>query len=285
MARRLLLFLAALAGVLLLAAEAHATFDPTSPDTASAHVHPRPVVATSPAVAATSRPAGPSRVPILMYHAIGTPSAKNGYPSLWVDPSEFAAEMAWLHGAGFTGVTLQQWWDSWHGGAALPARPVVISFDDGFSDWFTAALPVLNRYHWPADIELIVSHDNSHNVTPEMVSTLVHRYGWELDSHTETHPHLDGVSARQLRQEVAGSRQFYQRLGYTVNFFCYPFGQYNARVLAAVRAAGYLGATTVVPGVASSTDDPYELPRISVPRGLGASGLEAKFKRFGVVGA
>ena len=188
-----------------------------------------------------------------------------------------------MHAAGFHAVTLQQWWDSWHGGAALPAHPVVISLDDGFANWYTNALPVLERYHWPADIELIASHYGGQYVTGHMLSTLVHRYGWELDSHTMTHPHLAEVSAKQLTRELAGSRWFFSRLGYRVNFFCYPFGQYDATVLAAVKAAGYLAATTVIPGVASSGDNPDLLPRISVPSGLGVSGLRAKFRRFGLL--
>ena len=213
-----------------------------------------------------------------MYHSIGSPDQ-----SLSVAPSEFQAEVAWLHRAGFHAVTLQRWWDSWHGGSALPARPVVISLDDGFANWYTNALPILRAYRWPADIELIASRYGTSDVTPHMLSALVDRYGWELDSHTMTHPHLAEVSNRELRREVAGSRHFFQRLGYQVNFFCYPFGQYDGRVVAAVKAAGYLAATTVIPGVASPADNRYLLPRISVPGGLGVAGLKAKFSRFGLL--
>ena len=276
MGRHLLLVLSAGFAVLLLPALAYSALDPaalqgaTQASLAPARPAPAPVGAAS-------------RVPILMYHAIAAPAPGAGYQSLWVRPSEFGAEIAWLHRAGFHAVTLQQWWDSWHGGSPLPTRPVVISLDDGFANWYTNALPILRRYHWPADIELIVDHNNARNVTSRMLSTLVRRDGWELDSHTITHPHLDTVSTRHLRREVAGSRRDFQRLGYTVNFFCYPFGQYDQRVLAAVKAAGYLGATTVEPGVASSADPRFELPRISVPGGLGVSGLQAKFRRFGLL--
>lgn len=237
--------------------------------------------ALKPAAASARVPAPdevPGRIPILMYHSIAAPDR-----SLSVAPSEFRAQVEWLHRAGFHAVTLQQWWDSLHRGAALPARPVVISLDDGFADWYTNALPILRRYRWPADIELIAKHYGPRDVTPHMLSTLVNRYGWELDSHTMTHPHLAEVSGAQLTREVAGSRWFFGRLGYRVNFFCYPFGQYDRRVVAAVRAAGYLAATTVIPGVASPADDPDLLPRISVPGGLGVSGLRAKFRRFGLL--
>ena len=154
----------------------------------------------------------------------------------------------------------------------------MISLDDGFANWYTNALPILRAYRWPADIELIAGHYAASDVTPHMLSALVDRYGWELDSHTMTHPHLAEVSNRELKREVAGSRRLFQRLGYQVNFFCYPFGQYDARVVAAVKAAGYLAATTVIPGVASSADNRI-CCRGSGFRWFRCSGLKAKFSR------
>ena len=86
--------------------------------------------------------------------------------------------------------------------------------------------------------------------------------GWELDAHTLTHPDLTKVGAAQLHDEVAGSRAAIRRRFHVpVNFFCYPAGRYDARTEAAVRAAGYDGATTTQPGVASPHSDPYALPR------------------------
>jgi peptidoglycan/xylan/chitin deacetylase (PgdA/CDA1 family) len=89
--------------------------------------------------------------------------------------------------------------------------------------------------------------------------------GWEIGAHTLTHPDLTTVGAVALRREVAGSRALLRlRLGAPVNAFCYPAGRSDARVRAAVAAAGFTTATTVEPGIASSRDDPFALPRIRV---------------------
>ena len=70
------------------------------------------------------------RVPMLMYHLIATRQPATPNQGLWVDPSEFQAEVRWLAGHGYHAVTVAQWWDAWHGGIALPSRPIVFTFDD-----------------------------------------------------------------------------------------------------------------------------------------------------------
>ena len=89
--------------------------------------------------------------------------------------------------------------------------------------------------------------------------------GWEIDSHTLTHPDLTTLDDAQLRTELVGSRQRIKTLfGEAPQFFCYPAGKYDAHVEAAVRAAGYRGATTELPGAARRSDDPYALPRLRI---------------------
>jgi peptidoglycan/xylan/chitin deacetylase (PgdA/CDA1 family) len=67
-----------------------------------------------------------------------------------------------------------------------------------------------------------------------------------------------------------------QRYGVPVNWFCYPSGHYNATVIQAVKAAGFVGSTTVVPGWASRSDDPYRLPRLRVLGGTSPAALLAQ---------
>src|SRR5204863_8559028 len=99
--------------------------------------------------------------------------------------------------------------------------------------------------------------------------------GWEVDSHTMTHPDLRTVQGARLRSEVAGARRWVNRaFGVPANFFCYPAGDYDAHVIAAVKAAGYRAATTVKEGLAAPDDPPFELPRIRVNAGDGPAGVE-----------
>jgi peptidoglycan/xylan/chitin deacetylase (PgdA/CDA1 family) len=204
-------------------------------------------------------------VPVLMYHVIGTPPAGAPYPELWVPAARFRAQLARLAKAGYHGVTLGQVWAAWHGGAGLPRKPVVVSFDDGYYSQYHVAAPTLRKLGWRGVLNLEVH--NLHvagGLSARQVRSMIAR-GWEVDAHTLTHPDLTQVDARRLRREVAGSRSVLRhRFGVPVAFFCYPSGRYDATVEQAVRAAGYRGATTTDPGAARPGGDRFALPRFRV---------------------
>ena len=203
-------------------------------------------------------------VPILTYHVISAPPAAAPYPALYVRPSAFEGQMAWLARHGFHGVTLRDVYDHWRQGAPLPRRPIVISFDDGYLSQYTHALPVLRSYGWPGDLNLQVDFLKPvGGLRPWRVRDLV-AAGWELDAHTFTHPDLTTVDASRLWHEVDGSgKELRRRFHVPVAFFCYPGGRFDARVVAAVRRAGYLGATTTAYGLARPTEL-FTLARIRV---------------------
>jgi peptidoglycan/xylan/chitin deacetylase (PgdA/CDA1 family) len=212
-------------------------------------------------------PRGPhdAPVPILMYHVIDRAKAGTPNADLWVPWTRFAREMSAMAHAGYHGVTLDTVYRAWRGRGSLPVHPVVVSFDDGYASQYQHARATLDRLHWPGVVNLEV-----HNVglkgglSRGQVGRLV-RDGWEVAAHTLTHPDLTTVDAAQLRREVAGSRRWLQdAFDVPVRFFCYPAGRYDARVEAAVRHAGFVGATTTQPGVAAPHDDPFALPRVRV---------------------
>jgi peptidoglycan/xylan/chitin deacetylase (PgdA/CDA1 family) len=217
-------------------------------------------------------------VPILMYHVIGDPRAGAPYPDLFVRPTDFAGQMRWLDRHGYEAVTLRAVWDHWHHGAPLPKKPVVVSFDDGYRSVAQAAFRSLGEHGWPGVLNLTVKNLRvAGGVSPRQVRRLI-AAGWELDSHTLTHPNLPSLGARELQQEVAESRKaLREQFGVPVDFFCYPAGRYDARVIAAVRRAGYLGATTTIDGLATP-GRPYELRRVRVGRGDGVAGLAAELR-------
>jgi peptidoglycan/xylan/chitin deacetylase (PgdA/CDA1 family) len=185
-----------------------------------------------------------------MYHVIAAAPEDAPYPELYVRPQRFTEHIAYLARHGYQVVTLQQVWDHWHGGTRLPPKPVVVSFDDGSRSWYTDAHPILQKHGWVGTMNLTVNHLNRMDIPARWVRKLV-AAGWELDSHSLTHPDLTLLDGRDLRREVAGSRRRLRKLfGVPVNFFCYPAGRHNEAVIAAVRKAGYLGATTTVEGLA-----------------------------------
>lgn len=224
-----------------------------------------PSGATEPREAAAT--ARPPAVAILLYHHLATPPRGDRHASLWVTPQRFAAQMAALDRAGFRAVTLGDVWRAWHGGPPLPERPVVLSFDDGFAEQDAVARPVLARRGWPGVLNLQLNRLGARGGLSRAAVRRMVAAGWEVGDHSATHPDLTRVSATRLKAEVAGSRAaLHARLGIDAMFFCYPYGRVDARVRRAVRAAGFLAATTIVPGRATAAGDPLMLPRIIVRR-------------------
>jgi peptidoglycan/xylan/chitin deacetylase (PgdA/CDA1 family) len=225
-------------------------------------------------------PRGPhdAPVPILMYHVIAPPPTGAPYPGLYVKPADFRGQVGWLAAHGYHAVTLRRVYDYWRGTEALPRNPVVLTFDDGYRSDFTVALPTLRARHWPGVLNLEVRNlQPVWGTRPGMVRKLI-AAGWEIDAHTLTHPDLTTVDPAELRREVAGSRAAIRRMFHVpVDFFCYPAGRYDAAVLAAVRAAGFLGATTETEGLARphSLDT---LDRVRVNGSDGVSGFAAKLR-------
>lgn len=206
-------------------------------------------------------------VPILMYHVVSAPPPGVPYAELWTPRERFRDTLALLVREGYRGVTLDQAWSAWHGGPGLPRKPVVVSFDDGYLSHVTHAKPALRAVGWPGVLNVEGKNIGPGGLTRRQVRTLISA-GWEIDAHSLTHPDLTTLDDAALRREVAGSRALLQReFGVPVHAFCYPAGRHDARVDAAVRAAGYRAATTVEPGIASGDLDQYALPRIRVNGG------------------
>jgi peptidoglycan/xylan/chitin deacetylase (PgdA/CDA1 family) len=192
-----------------------------------------------------------------------------------VAPDLFAAQMRALARAGYRAVTMEQVLRAWDAGAALPAKPVVLTFDHGYRSDDTEAGPVLRRLGWPGVLNLELNNAAPDGISDKRIRHLVSQ-GWEIGSHTLTHPDLTTVPGATLRHELEGSRaEIRRRFGGTPGTFCYPAGRYDARVVAAVRAAGYTSATTEQPGWAAPDDDRLTLPRIRVSGGESPAALLA----------
>jgi peptidoglycan/xylan/chitin deacetylase (PgdA/CDA1 family) len=237
-----------------------------------------------PAKAAPQPLGGPTSdpVPILMYHVIADPPAAAPYPELYVSGPAFAAQMRWLARHGFHAVTLHAVADHWRLGRRLPAHPIVVSFDDGYRSQFATAAPALRRHGWPGVINLAVRNTTDFWGLPPAQVRLLIADGWEVAAHSLTHPDLTKIGAEQLRHEVAGSRAALRKMFHVpVDFFCYPAGRLDGRVVAAVQAAGYVGATTTAPGIARPTDM-FRLARVRVNRSDGVTGLAARLRAVGV---
>ncbi|MDE3130575.1 MAG: polysaccharide deacetylase family protein [Acidobacteriota bacterium] len=202
-------------------------------------------------------------VPILVYHALGPAPAGAPFPGLYVSYGDFRAEMAWLHSHGYQAVTLDRVMRAWYHGGTLPAKPIVITFDNGYPEQVGFAPHVMSRYGWPG----VLNEITENHLAPRQIWPVIHR-GWEVDSHSLTHPELTTATPAALWAQVHQSRVYLQRTFHIpVNSFCYPSSHYNAAVIAAVRRAGYTNAVTEGNAYATRAD-PYLLPRFEIESGV-----------------
>jgi peptidoglycan/xylan/chitin deacetylase (PgdA/CDA1 family) len=222
---------------------------------------------------------GDATAPILTYHVINPPPSGVPYPELYVPAPEFTAQMQALKSAGWHAVTMNQLAANWKHGVPLgPGKPIVLSFDNGYASQYTNALPVLRRLGWVGveNLQLQGLPPSEGGLTGAQVRGLV-TAGWELDTQGISHADLITLDAAGLNYQISTARQILRtRYRVPVNWFCYPSGQYNATVVAAVKAAGFVGSTTVVPGWASRSEDPYRLPRLRVVGGTSPAALLAQ---------
>ena len=216
--------------------------------------------------------AGP--VPILEYHVLGAAPADAPYPELYVTRPDFHRQMGWLDRHGYQAVTLEAVESAWYDGGTLPAKPVVVSFDDGYRPQFTYALPELRRHGWPGVLNLKAGGSDLYESN---VRAMIDA-GWELAAHTIDHSDLTTLDVAALKRETAGARAILRRqYGVPVKDFCYPAGRFDPTVIAAVEAAGYTTATTEIPGYASRAA-PYELARFEILGSSGVAGLAADLR-------
>lgn len=230
----------------------------------------QPIVPTSTAAPPTPTPRsrGTTIIPILMYHyvrVVTDPKDTIGI-GLSVKPALFAQQMQYLADNGYTTLTMQEVYDILQGRKSLPAKPIALTFDDGYRDFYTAAWPVLQQHNFKATNYVITNFIGwDAYMTWEMLQELSAGGQVEIGAHTRSHVDLRTLSADKLQDELLGSKTILETgLGRPVGAFCYPAGFYNATVIAAVKRANYLTATTEIPGAKQNIQEQFELPRIRV---------------------
>ncbi len=215
-------------------------------------------------------------MPVLTYHRVAPLSAV-GQLDLKVDPQNFVAELGALSSGGYHAISQAQLFDALYHHATLPPRPVLISVDDGYVDDVRQILPALQRFHMVATFFVITGRMSEPGfLTAEQIRQLEDA-GMDIGDHTAHHVDLRLLTATQLQAETAGSRRVLEGvLGHPVYFFAYPFGAYDDRVVAALRAAGFTLAYTTASGITESSSAPLTMPRVHVGRALTPAGLLAE---------
>ena len=213
-------------------------------------------------------------IPVLMYHKVGDPPPGSTLKKLWVSKDQLRWQMGALRRWGYQPVTLRH---ALRG--PLPEKPVVITFDDGYKNNLDQGLPVLREFGFPAVIFIVVNavgrdnfwHDPKNEVRIPMLSwdevRTLRDAGWEIGSHTLTHPRLLRLSPEEARRELEESRKrLGDQLGEPPVSFAHPYGNGadDIPLRRLVEEAGYRAACSVHQGLADIKKAPLCLNRIFV---------------------
>lgn len=223
--------------------------------------------------------AGDHVVPILTYHYVLDVPANTRDVMLFnlsVSPALFAEQMALLHAEGATPISFGTLMDALAGRRALPAHPVVLTFDDGYVDFATAAAPVLMKYGFVAT-DYVVSGFIGHSgyMSANQV-TQMDALGMVIGSHTVHHVDLARMPAGAAQAEIAGGKAALEALlHHQVVDFAYPYGGFNATVEQLVRAAGFREAVSTVGGSLQRPGAAFELHRTGVGGALSLAAYAA----------
>lgn len=216
------------------------------------------------------------RIAILTYHQVGVfpPSPRR---HLYCHVDRFAAQTNYLRRHGYRVLSMDEAVACLKGERAVPARAVVLTFDDSYDNFLHYALPALARYRFPAMVYVPSGfigqsaswYEGETNSKPAMLNRNqileLRRSGIDIGSHGVSHARLTQVDDARRRDELVRSKsELEQVLGEEVRHFCYPYGDHNATVVEAARAAGYRSAVTCVSARASRTHDPLTLPRKAI---------------------
>jgi peptidoglycan/xylan/chitin deacetylase (PgdA/CDA1 family) len=250
------------------------TASPTATTTPTAS--PQPTATPSPTATQTPTP-GPTpdgvvrtlQVPILMYHYVSSPPAGADIyrRDLSVTPMQFESHLKYLADAGYHVVTLDDLLYALAQGRELPAKPVILTFDDGYEDNYTNAFPLLQKYDMVGHFFVIsdfVNQERPGYMTWPQIEEMA-AAGQRFGSHSRDHPSLKGQSDDYLVwQALGGKEALEEHLGQHPRWISYPAGQYDDRTIAVYKSAGYWGGLTTHQGATHTLDDIFELKRVRV---------------------
>jgi peptidoglycan/xylan/chitin deacetylase (PgdA/CDA1 family) len=214
-------------------------------------------------------------VPILMYHrvAIDGPSELTRFR---VDPTLFDEQINALKQAGFRPIVLNDYVEAVSRSQALPGKPIVVTFDDGYRDFLTGALPALRKYSFAATVFVVAGRiggvaewDLRYGKAAALMSweelSAIASEGVELGCHSLFHQPMTEMKHADLLTEIGQAREVLELgLGNAVLHFAYPYGAENIFVRNLVAVLGFRSAVTCRAGISRLGNDVMRLPRIEV---------------------
>jgi peptidoglycan/xylan/chitin deacetylase (PgdA/CDA1 family) len=221
----------------------------------------------------------PRPLRVLAFHAIRDLAGVPVLESYGIPPDLFRRHLDRLRRAGFQFVDANEFLRFLHGQGGLPRRPLLLTFDDGYTGMLDIVLPILEEKGIPAVMFAVSGRLGGVNQWEETTGApplllldadglrKLAESGIEIGAHSRTHCRLTRVSDDELAEEIAGSVADLEQLGLKrPRLFAYPYGEVDPRVCLAVQEVGLQAAFTVNPGCVHRGQDVYQIPRIEILR-------------------
>ena len=218
-------------------------------------------------------------VPILLYHYVEHVKDKKDTirQSLNIYPETLKSQIETLKNAGYIFVTPSDLGKVLDGEAEnFPKKTVILSFDDGYMDFYTDVFPILKEENVKAVAYIVPNFLNRPNfmfsfqLKEVAKSPLV-----EIGAHTMDHYALAGMEKNKARYEIAESRKVLQKeLGLPINSFAYPYGSFDKQAIELVREAGFIDAVSTIPDINNTNQTRFYLYRLRAGGRTGQSLLD-----------
>ena len=213
-------------------------------------------------------------LPILYYHHVGERREPLGHLRLWTSQERFQQQMGYLARKGYRCLSLGDGGSLLEGRERIPRRVAVLTFDDGYANFYKFAYPVLRRHGFGATVFVVTDQVGGLSQwDPGSSAPLMNwdqlrelsRQGIEIGSHTETHARLTRLPAADAKRQLETSRRVLeQSLGVPVHTLAYPFGDWDTGVEELARQTGYRFACSITRGNRHAAAELYRLKRVPV---------------------
>ena len=202
----------------------------------------------------------PSGIPVLMYHKVGDDKDNDAV----IREDLFREQMKFLKDNGYNPLTMEQLYEYVVNGAAVPEKPVVLTFDDGYADTYSIVYPIMKEYGFPATV-FINPGDIGTRLTWDQVREM-HKNGITISNHGFQHIEMGQLSeAKQIENITKAQEALAKEVGIKDNpWFCYPYGDKNEFTDSASKKAGIKMGMAMKSGWAHTGDNPYNILRVWV---------------------
>lgn len=206
------------------------------------------------------------RVPILMYHYIEyvQDSKDKMRNSLNITPNILEEQVKTLRDGGYTFISASQLYGMLSGKMEVPSKPILLTFDDGYRDFYEYAYPILKKYNAKATQYVISGFiDRPNHLLTEQLKQIDREGLVEIGVHTVNHLWLRGLNNKTVEYEIKESKNELEKLlGHSVTSFAYPYGAFDQQAIGDVQDAGFTNAMATLPGVSQALANKYFLYRV-----------------------